>query len=231
MKPRIAVVEDNPVNVKLIRDQLEIEDFFVSIEQTGKMGLEMIRNEKPDLIILDIGLPDIDGFELCRILKADERTRHYPIIMLTARRDDCDRIEGLKLGADDYVLKPYNAQELVLRIRNLLKRCENFKIKGSYIQVEDLSVDFGKREVRVEKEIINLTFSEFQILLVLIENPGQIFAKKELNKKIFDISEEVESRTIDTHVHNLRKKLGSADKHIITVRNVGYLFEGFAESL
>ena len=231
MKPRIAVVEDNPVNVKLIRDQLEIEGFVVSIEQTGKMGLEMIRNEKPDLIILDIGLPDIDGFELCRILKADERTRHYPIIMLTVKNDDCDRIEGLKLGADDYVVKPYNAQELVLRIRNLLKRSENFKIKGSYIQVEDLSVDFGKREVRVEKEIINLTFSEYQILLVLIENPGQVFAKKELNKKIFNISEEVESRTIDTHIHNLRKKLGSADKHIITVRNVGYLFEDFNESL
>ena len=108
MKIRIGVIEDNQVNIDLIRYQLEVEDFEVFIEQTGEKGLKMIKDQKPDLILLDIGLPDIDGFELCKNLRSDERTKNYPIIMLTARIEDSDRIEGLKLGADDYITKPYN---------------------------------------------------------------------------------------------------------------------------
>ena len=122
MKIRIGVIEDNQVNIDLIRYQLEVEDFEVFIEQTGEKGLKMIIDQKPDLILLDIGLPDIDGFELCKNLRSDERTKNYPIIMLTARIEDSDRIEGLKLGADDYITKHYNTEELILRFRNLLKR-------------------------------------------------------------------------------------------------------------
>ena len=225
MKIRIAVIEDNKVNIDLIRYQLEVEGFEVVIAETGVKGLKMIRDQDPDLVILDVGLPDIDGFELCQILRSDERTKNCPIIMLTARTEDSNRIEGLKLGADDYITKPYNTEELILRIRNLLKRSENYKRDGNIKYVKDLVIDFSKREVHVDNELIGLTFSEYQILIMLFENPRKIFHKKEINKIIFNISEEVESRTLDTHIHNLRKKLKSSGSLIRTIRNVGFSFE------
>ena len=133
MKIKIAVIEDNQTNIDLIRYQLKVEDFEVFIEKTGKTGMTMIKNQEPDLVLLDVGLPDIDGFELCQKLRSDQTTKDYPIIMLTARAEDSDRIEGLKLGADDYITKPYNAEELILRIRNLLKRSETYKENGSIL--------------------------------------------------------------------------------------------------
>ena len=136
MKIKIGVVEDNQVNIDLIRYQLKVEDFEVVVEKTGEKGLKMIRDQKPDLILLDIGLPDIDGFELCKTLRSDESTKNYPIIMLTARIEDSDRIEGLKLGADDYITKPYNTEELILRIRNLLKRSGDYKKTGSLKKIK-----------------------------------------------------------------------------------------------
>ena len=225
MKIRIGVIEDNQVNIDLIRYQLKVEDFEVFVEKTGKKGLKMIKDQKPDLILLDIGLPDIDGFELCKTLRSDESTKNYPIIMLTARIEDSDRIEGLKLGADDYITKPYNTEELILRIRNLLKRSGDYKKTGSFKKIKDLTIDFSTREVHVDKELIGLTFSEYQILIMLIENPRKVFHKKEINKTVFNISEEVESRTVDTHIHNLRKKLKSSVSLIHTIRYVGFSFE------
>ena len=225
MKIRIGVIEDNQVNIDLIRYQLKVEDFEVFVEKTGEKGLKMIRDQKPDLILLDIGLPDIDGFELCKTLRSDESTKNYPIIMLTARIEDSDRIEGLKLGADDYITKPYNTEELILRIRNLLKRSGDYKKTGSFKKIKDLSIDFSTREVHVDNELIGLTFSEYQILIMLIENPRKVFLKKDINKTVINISEEVESRTVDTHIHNLRKKLKSSGSLIHTIRNVGFSFE------
>jgi DNA-binding response OmpR family regulator len=225
MKIRIGVIEDNQVNIDLIRYQLEVEGFEVLIAQTGVRGLKMIRDQNPDLVILDIGLPDIDGFELCKTLRSNEKTKNCPIIMLTAKIDDSNRIEGLKLGADDYITKPYNTEELVLRIRNLLKRSENYNKNGNIKQINGLIINFSTREVHVDNEIIGLTFSEYQILILLFENPKKIFHKKEINKTIFNISEEVESRTLDTHIHNLRKKLKSSGSLINTIRNVGFSFE------
>ena len=225
MKIRIAVIEDNQINIDLIRYQLEVEGFEVFIEKTGKTGIKMIKNQEPDLILLDIGLPDIDGFELCANLRSDEITKDYPIIMLTARAEDSDRIEGLKLGADDYITKPYNAEELILRIRNLLKRTEKYKENGSILKVKDMSIDFNKREVQINRKIIDLTFSEYQILIMLAENLGSIVHKKEINKKIFNISEDVDSRTVDTHIHSLRKKINSSSCIINTIRSVGFVLE------
>ena len=209
MSKKIAVIEDNKTNIKLIRYQLEMEDFDVHIEETGAAGLKMIKNQKPDMVILDIGLPDIDGFELCKTLRKDKVTKDYPIIMLTAKGDDRDKIEGLKLGADDYITKPYNADELILRIKNLLTRSIKYKENNGFKKVKELEVDYSKREVKVKGKLVNLTFSEYQILNLLIDNSGKAYTKKELNRIIFNINEEVESRTIDTHVHNLRKKLKS----------------------
>ena len=225
MKIRIAVIEDNQINIDLIRYQLEVEGFEVFIEKTGKTGIKMIKNQEPDLILLDVGLPDIDGFELCGNLRSDEITKDYPIIMLTARAEDSDRIEGLKLGADDYITKPYNAEELILRIRNLLKRTEKYKENGSILKVKDMSIDFNKREVQINRKIIGLTFSEYQILIMLAENLGNIVHKKEINKKIFNISEDVDSRTVDTHIHSLRKKINSSSCLINTIRSVGFMLE------
>ena len=225
MKIRVAVIEDNQINIDLIRYQLKVEGFEVFIEKTGEKGLKMIKNQKPDLILLDVGLPDIDGFELCKNLRSDKMTKDYPIIMLTARAEDSDRIEALKLGADDYITKPYNAEELILRIRNLLKRTDKYKENGPILKLNDMSIDFNKREVQINKQIIGLTFSEYQILIMLAENLGNIVHKKEINKKIFNISEDVDSRTVDTHIHSLRKKIDSAGCLINTIRSVGFMLE------
>ena len=225
MKIKIAVIEDNQTNIDLISYQLKVEDFEVFIEKTGGKGLKMIKKQEPDLILLDVGLPDIDGFELCRNLRSDEMTKDYPIIMLTARAEDSDRIEALKLGADDYITKPYNAEELILRIRNLLKRTDKYKKNGSILKLNDMSIDFNKREVQINKQIICLTFSEYQILIMLAENLGNIVHKKEINKKIFNISEDVDSRTVDTHIHSLRKKIYSSGCLINTIRSVGFMLE------
>ena len=196
MSKKIAVIEDNKTNIKLIRYQLEMEDFDVHIEETGAAGLKMIKNQKPDMVILDIGLPDIDGFELCKTLRKDKVTKDYPIIMLTAKGEDRDKIEGLKLGADDYITKPYNADELILRIKNLLTRSIKYKENNGFKKVKELEVDYSKREVKVKGKLVNLTFSEYQILNLLIDNPGKVYTKKELNRIIFNINEEVESRSI-----------------------------------
>ena len=225
MKIRVAVIEDNQINIDLIRYQLQVEGFEIIIEKTGAEGLKMIKDQEPDLILLDIGLPDIDGFELCKVLRSDEKTKNYPIIMLTARVEDSDRIEGLKLGADDYITKPYNAEELILRIRNLLKRTNKYKESGSFLKIKDLSIDFNKREVKINKKTISLTFSEYKILTMLVENSGKIVNKKEINKIIFNISEDVDSRTVDTHIHSLRKKIDSSSCLINTIRSVGFVFE------
>ena len=225
MSKKIAVIEDNKTNIKLIRYQLEMEGFDVHIEETGNTGLKMIKNQKPDMVILDIGLPDMDGFELCKTLRNDKITKDYPIIMLTAKGEDRDKIEGLKLGADDYITKPYNADELILRIKNLLTRSIKYKENNGFKKVKDLEVDYSKREVKVKGKLVSLTFSEYQILNLLIDNPGKAYTKKELNKIIFNINEEVESRTIDTHVHNLRKKLKSSGSLINTIRSVGFIFK------
>jgi two-component system, OmpR family, alkaline phosphatase synthesis response regulator PhoP len=225
MKIKIAVIEDNQMNIDLIRYQLEVESFEVFIEKTGKAGMEMIKNQEPDLILLDVGLPDIDGFEVCKNLRSYEITKDYPIIMLTARAEDSDRIEALKLGADDYITKPYNAEELILRIRNLLKRTEKYKENGSILKLKDMSIDFNKREVQINKQIIGLTFSEYQILTILVENLGNVVHKKEINKRIFNISEDVDSRTVDTHIHSLRKKINSSGCLINTIRSVGFVIE------
>ena len=225
MKIRIAVIEDNQMNIDLIRYQLEVEGFEMLCEKTGKKGIEMIKSQEPDLVILDVGLPDIDGFKLCENLRSDEKTKDYPIIMLTARAEDSDRIEALKLGADDYITKPYNAEELILRIRNLLKRTEKYKENGSILKLKDMSIDFNKREIQINKKIIGLTFSEYQILTMLVENLGNIVHKKEINKKIFNISADVDSRTVDTHIHSLRKKINSSGCLINTIRSVGFMLE------
>ena len=225
MKTRIAVIEDNQINIDLIRYQLEVEGFEMLCEKTGKKGMEMIKSQEPDLVILDVGLPDIDGFKLCETLRSDEKTKDYPIIMLTARAEDSDRIEALKLGADDYITKPYNAEELILRIRNLLKRTKKYKENGSILKLKDMSIDFNKREVQINRKIIGLTFSEYQILTMLVENLGNIVHKKEINKKIFNISEDVDSRTVDTHIHSLRKKINSSGCLINTIRSVGFVLE------
>ena len=225
MPKKIVVIEDNKTNIKLIRYQLEAAGFDINVEETGNAGLKTIRNQKPDMIILDIGLPDIDGFEVCKTLRNDATTKDYPIIMLTAKGDDRDKIEGLSLGADDYITKPYNAEELILRINNLLTRSKKYKENNGLKKIKELEVDYFKREVKVKGKLVKLTFSEYQILNLLIENPGKAFTKKELNKFIFNINEEVESRTIDTHVHNLRKKLKSSGNLINTIRSVGFIFK------
>jgi DNA-binding response OmpR family regulator len=225
MSQKIAVVEDNKTNIKLLRYQLEMEGYEVHIEETGKTGIKMIKEQKPDMIILDIGLPDITGFDLCKKIRKDNVTKDYPIIMLTARSEDRDKIEGLSLGADDYITKPYNADELKIRIKNLLFRAKTNKDNNGIKKIKDLEVNYSNREVKIKGTLIKLTFSEYQILKLFLDNPETVYTKKELNKIIFNIHEEVESRTIDTHVHNLRKKLKTSGDLINTIRSVGFILK------
>ena len=144
MTNKVAVIEDNETNIKLIRYQLESEGFDVHIENTGAAGLKMIKKQKPDIIILDIGLPDIDGFEVCRELRNKKATESYPIIMLTARGEDHHKVEGLRLGADDYITKPYNKEELILRINNVLKRFKKYKEIDGIKRIKDLKANSKK---------------------------------------------------------------------------------------
>ena len=156
MPKKIVVIEDNKTNIKLIRYQLEAAGFDINVEETGNAGLKTIRNQKPDMIILDIGLPDIDGFEVCKTLRNDATTKDYPIIMLTAKGDDRDKIEGLSLGADDYITKPYNAEELILRINNLLTRSKKYKENNGLIKIKELdSVEVRKLVLAIRMDSLH----------------------------------------------------------------------------
>ena len=204
----------------MVNEKGELHLFLLTL-----LIMNSIKSQKPNMIILDIGLPDINGFDVCKILREDTITMEYPIIMLTAKNEDRDKIQGLSLGADDYITKPYNIDELKLRIKNIFSRAKTYQATNNIKKIKDLDINFSKREVRIKGKLIKLTFSEYQILKLFIDNPEKVFTKKELNKIILNIHEEVESRTIDTHVHNLRKKLNTSKDLINTIRSVGYIFK------
>ena len=221
----ILCIEDEIDIQEIIAYNLGKSGYAVTLADDGVKGLELAQTQLPDLVLLDIMLPGLNGMQVCERLKADPKTQSIPIIMLSARSEEADVISGLSSGADDYITKPYNAEELILRIRNLLKRTEKYKKNGPILKLKDMSIDFNKREVQINKKIIGLTFSEYQILTILVENLGNIVHKKEINKKIFNISEDVDSRTVDTHIHSLRKKINSSGCLINTIRSVGFVIE------
>ena len=221
----LLLVDDDPEILTLLQAKFKEEPFDVFTAAEGASALSLIRTQKPDLIVLDVRMPGLSGLEICRFLKADKNTREIPIIILSARSDEIDRVLGLEFGADDYVTKPFNSRELILRIYNVLKRvCKREEATEGFTQ-GDLTVDLLKHEVTVKGQPIQLTLTEFKLLSSLLETVGQVKTREYLLEHVWDHGDGVFSRTIDTHIQRLRTKLKEAGHHIETVRGVGYRFQ------
>ncbi len=223
MRQTILVVDDEPDIVEIIQYNLEKSDFDVIVAADGPSALEKARDETPDLIILDLMLPGLEGTDVCRILKQDERTRSIPILMLTAKSEEIDRIIGLELGADDYVVKPFSPREIALRIRNILRRRSIPETPGP-VRAGPLIIDVEGHHVSVSGSTVSLTATEFKLLVVLYQRRGRVQTRDELLNVVWGYDYMGYGRTVDAHIKRLREKLGEASAMVETVRGVGYRF-------
>jgi DNA-binding response OmpR family regulator len=220
----VLVVDDEPRIVDLARDYLEHAGFAVLTASDGPSALKAARSRRPDILVLDLGLPGIDGLDVARALR---RESSLPIIMLTARDDELDRVLGLEIGADDYVTKPFSPRELVARIRAILRRVDRESEPGDRIEAAGVVIDVSRMRVEIEGRTIELTPTEFQLLVTLARQPGRIFTRSQLLDAIHGLAFESYERAIDAHVKNLRRKLEpdpSRPRYVQTVYGVGYRF-------
>ncbi len=222
MKETILLVDDDKDLLDLLNLKLGQEDFKILTAEDGKSGLEMVKRKKPDLVVLDVNMPKMNGMEVCKALRSDDKTKDVSIIMLTERSEEVDRVLGLEFGADDYLTKPFSPRELILRIRSIFKRVHGRKTPVNKVQYGVLTVFLNNHEVKVKDKIIPLTLTEFKLLASLIEKPDQVKSRDYLLEQIWDYGDGVYSRTIDTHVQRLRTKLRDAGRYIETIRGVGY---------
>lgn len=227
MEKLIAVVDDEKDILNLITHHLKREGYQVKPFQSGKDFLLYINSVPPDLVLLDIMLPGMDGLELCRILKSKPQTHSIPIIMITAKSTEADIVVGLELGADDYIVKPFRIRELVARVKSILRRYAMKNHGDETLRIGPLSINPPSYEVSVDSQKIDLTTTEFKILETLAEAEGKVFTRDQLLKRktLWGDERVVFDRTIDVHIKNLREKLGSAGKMIKTVRGIGYKLE------
>ncbi len=225
MKRRtVLVIDDEEDLVELVRYNLEKEGFVVRSARDGESGLASAAADPPDLILVDLMMPGIDGLEVCRQLRADSRTAPVPVIMLTAKSGESDRVVGLELGADDYVTKPFSPRELAARIKAVLRRASPQTAPSTVIRRGELTIDLTRREVSCEGKSILLTASEFRLLHFIAIHPGQVFSRSELIDGALGRDVSVVDRTIDVHVTGIRRKLGHCGEWIETVRGFGYKF-------
>ncbi len=217
---RVLIVDDDPDIQRLVTYNLRQAGFEVTTAASGRKALESVRKSPPDLIILDLMLPDVDGIEVCRTLRQHEASRRIPIVMLTARSEEIDRIVGFELGADDYVMKPFSPRELVLRVRSIFRRMK--QQPGETLRVEGIQVYPERRQCLVAGLPITLTAKEFDLLYELIRARGNVLTREGLMDKVWGYHGEATSRTLDTHVRRLREKLGPHGSAVETVRGVGY---------
>lgn len=223
MTTRILVVDDENDLVELVDYNLRQAGYIVATARDGASALAEVRKQVPDCIILDVMLPDIPGTEVCKRLRRDPDTEKIPILMLTARASEVDRVVGFELGADDYVAKPFSPRELVLRVQALLRRAVSAPASGeSRINIGKLSIDIPRHRVSVAGEDIPLTALEFKLLLDLATRRGRVQSRDSLLDRVWGYVAGIETRTVDTHVKRLREKLGAASDYIETVRGVGY---------
>ena len=221
---RVLVVEDEIKIARLVRDYLHQAGFEVLEAADGAAALSLVRAERPDMVVLDLGLPGMDGLDVTRALRT---VSSVPIIMLTARSEETDRIVGLELGADDYVTKPFSPKELVARIRAVLRRADATVGGGEMIRAGSVEVDIPKRRVTVEGREVDLTATEFDLLVVLARQPGRIYTRAQLLDAVHGVSFESYERSVDAHIKNLRRKLETDPKRpelVVTVYGVGYKF-------
>jgi two-component system phosphate regulon response regulator PhoB len=225
--PRILVVEDEADIRQILAYNLEQAGHEALVAERGKLALAMARDTRPDLILLDLMLPEMSGLEICRVLKSDPSLRSIPVIMLTARSEEIDRVVGLELGADDYVVKPFSVRELMLRIGAVLRRSQGQGATadpGGEIVFGKLRVDRSAHRAWVDGEEVTLTPLEMRLLWTLYERRGRVQSRGTLLDDVWDASPENNTRTVDTHVKRLREKLGGAGVYVETVRGVGYRF-------
>lgn len=220
----ILIIEDEPDVSDLVVYHLQKAGYKTLTARDGLTALQKARDNLPALVVLDLMLPGIDGTEVCRQLKADPKTASIPIIMLTAKAEEVDRIVGLELGADDYVTKPFSPRELALRIKTILRRGAGKSTPGEVLKQGDLVVDLAKHAVSFKGKPIDLTATEFKLLAMLIERRGRVQTRDRLLVDVWGYEGDVDTRTVDTHVRRLREKLGKAADWIETIRGVGYRF-------
>ncbi|HYU79909.1 MAG TPA: response regulator transcription factor [Vicinamibacterales bacterium] len=225
LKTRVIVVEDEPDIAELVRHTLDRDGACdVQIVGAGDTALRMVTEELPDLVILDLNLPSISGTEVCRMLRAKSATRDIPIIMLTARGSESDRVAGLEMGADDYITKPFSLRELAARVRAVLRRGRTQPERPAIYRGAHLVADFDAVDVTVDGQPIRLTRREFELLKYLIENRNRLLSRDRLLEQVWGYDHSIETRSVDVHVGRLRSKLGAAANQIETIVGLGYRF-------
>ncbi len=225
-KERVLIVDDEEDILNLVKYNLERDGYEIVAVTSGEAAVRAARSEVPDLILLDLMLPGMDGLDVCRILKNDNNISSTPIVMLTAKGDDSDIVTGLELGADDYITKPFSPKVLIARVKAVLRRNRNKKEeKKSTIKTENMKIDTVKHIVTVNDKKIDLTATEFAILVFLSKKPGWVFTRSQIINGIRGDDYPVTDRSVDVQILNLRKKLGKEGKNIETVRGVGYRFK------
>lgn len=223
-KTKILIIEDEVNIIELLRYNLEANGYSVEFATDGLKGLEYVKTYQPHLLLLDLMLPGLDGVEVCKKMKQSELTEQIPIIMLTAKSTETDKVLGLEIGADDYLTKPFSIRELLARIKVVLKRTQTVsRSKETVYKVNDLLLDCDKHEVKMGNTDIQLTFKEFELLKLLVENRGRVLTRDQLLDEIWGYEYYGETRTVDVHIRHLRKKLNDTESHYIeTIRGVGY---------
>jgi phosphate regulon transcriptional regulator PhoB len=224
MSETVLVVDDEPDVLDLLVFNLQKGGFKTIRAGDGAAALQKTRDQLPSLVVLDLMLPQIEGTEVCRQLRADLKTAHIPIIMLTAKAEELDRVIGFELGADDYVVKPFSPRELVLRAKTILRRTQGKTTPAEVLKVNNLVVDLAKHEVTVNGKPVELTATEFKLLATLMERRGRVQSRDRLLTDVWGYDGDIDTRTVDTHMRRLREKLGKAADAIKTVRGVGYRF-------
>jgi len=225
LKERILIVDDEEDILELIRYNLELEGYDVICAGNGEQCLELADRHSPDLIVLDLMMPGIDGLDVCKNLKNNSELKPIPIIMLTAKSSESDIVIGLELGADDYIVKPFSPRVLVARIKSHLRRINSYDESVDIIKSASFILNIGSRELKYNNEYIELTYSEFEIFKLLISHPGRVYSRMQIMKAARDDEYIVTERAIDVQIVNLRKKLKDGGKCIRTVRGVGYSFK------
>ena len=223
-KQKIIVVEDEPDLVDVVTYNLKREGYLVLAAQRGDEGLNLIRSEVPDLVLLDLMLPGMDGLSICRQMKSDTSLSEIPIIIASAKGEESDVVIGLEMGADDYLAKPFSPRELLARIKAVLRRGAPRDVIRERLVIRGLVIDSGKHEVRIEDEIVSLTSTEFKLLHHLASSKGRAFSREQLLNKVVGMGVVVVDRNIDVHIRAVRKKLGNHSNMIQTIRGVGYRF-------
>jgi len=224
---QILVVEDEEDILELVSFNLKKEGYKVKGVTSGEEALQEVRREVPNLIILDLMLPGVNGFDVCKSLRNDYRTKTIPVIMLTAKSEEADIVIGLELGADDYLTKPFSPRELIARVRAILRRSEaRVSEHEALLKVHDIEINVKRHEVLISGKSINLTSTEFRILILLADRPGWVFTRDQIVGAVHEQEYAVTDRSVDVMIVGLRRKLGTSGQFIETVRGVGYRLKG-----